>query len=182
MHIIKYECFHKIPFGRSNNECMLGMSGRPSRNTHGFWPPAWRAARWLVDLRDAHPLEEAEARWRPSLQGEGCDFPIPRPAATACSLVRDTRFPLAGLVSSFPRNVGGGDLPDSVGLIPDFPSPRHTVSLLSSYSSIITTFLSYKFYWSRIHSSIWLLTQRMGIVMLATSHQTWHLSSPAFRK
>lgn len=44
-----------------------------------------------------------------------CGFPIPRPAAPALGLVSNSRLPLAGLVSSFPRNVGGRDLPDPVG-------------------------------------------------------------------
>jgi hypothetical protein len=44
---------------------------------------------------------------------DGLDFPsIPRPAAT---LLSRSKFLLAGLVSSFPRNARGGDLPDPVG-------------------------------------------------------------------
>lgn len=147
-------------------------------------PPLGEQLRRQVDFRDGHPLEQAEARWRPSWQGEGCDFPIPRPAATAGSLVSDIRFPLAGLVSSFPRSVGGGDLPDSVGLLDDFPSSRHTVIapfklhfLHHPDSSIIQVL-----FWNRSHSSTWLLTQRTETVMLATSHQHWHPSSPAFLK
>lgn len=70
---------------------------------------------------------------------DGCGFPIPRPAAPAVGLVSNSRFPLAGLVSSFPRNVGGRDLPDSVGPT-ELPSQRHLV-LPFPFSTILTLLL-----------------------------------------
>lgn len=67
--------------------------------------------------------------------------PIPRPAAPAVSLVLHSTFPLAGLVSNFPRNVGGGDLPDSVGptYLCKLPQVDDTSPLF--YLSIISTAL-----------------------------------------
>lgn len=126
------------------------------------------------------PVGRSRGTLEAELARRALRLPIPRPAATAGSFALDVRFPLAGLVSSFPRNVGGGDLPDSVGLISNFPTLRQPVLLLNF--SIIPITLLHNFCQSRNHSSAWLLTQRMETVMMATSHQHWHPSSPAFPK
>lgn len=113
-------------------------------------------------------------------------FPsIPRPAATAGGLLSHSGLPLAGLVSSFPRNARGDDLTDPVGLSrlhTHFTSRQRLELSIYSHITSTSTNLLYRSCCNKIHKLTWLLTQIMEMAMLPTSHQLWHPSSPAFLK